>query len=554
MLLAALTTAVLITAIYVTNRTVGNQIQDDVIADFRQTQGFFEIQQRLRYDRLIESAYLIAENSTFKANLSLNDPSSMLQSINEFAMFVKSDLLIVTNTAGEVLARAGRPDQAMRDMSDLFTISEALEGVEPPVEVIFPYLWEEEGNLYQIVSIPVYVGNSIIGSLTVGTLFTESEAEELRQNTNIHVTFFLNSNVTASSKKGIKPAYYNRLIADQTDRIEHIYTRNEPTEPFRIDINNEEHFAFLSPLGIGQDAFYMASVPVQTQLSGLLNLQKNILWIPFYMFLIIIPVSIFLGRFLSGPVNRLSDAMQKVQKGDLNVFVESTSKDEIGVLARSFNQMVEGLKERYALKRYVGQHTMAMISENKEGAGERKGEVKDLAIIFTDIRNSTDLIESTEPELFIQNLNELLQMQADIAANHDGSIDKFVGDAMIAIFAGDDAINRAIECAISIQQGASKLKKNKNIFEGLGIAINYGPMVLGNIGGGERLDYTVIGREVNLCARLNNLAKNGEILIKKELIHRFNLQQSLNYLTTGEHHFKGFDQPFEIAEIVYEEK
>jgi adenylate cyclase len=246
--------------------------------------------------------------------------------------------------------------------------------------------------------------------------------------------------------------------------------------------------------------------------------------------------------------------MGRVEEGDLDVEVAVESGDEIGQLAHSFNQMIADLRERSLLQRHVGAHTLEMIRDSEELTIDLadQGQMQNLAVMFTDLRGSTDQIEHTEPHEFVRQLNRTFSTQTKIAAHFDGSIDKFVGDAMIAIFAGEAPLERALRCSIEIQRAFRADPLSSAFWRGLGIGVNYGPMLMGNMGTEERLDYSVIGAEVNLCARLCDAAGPGQILVRRDLIEHYGLVDTYRIESVGTQTFKGFDRQFEIAEVTYD--
>lgn len=552
-LLFGLTAGVAVIILFATNRTVTQEVQDGVVDNFSQTQSFLNQQQRLRYDRLVESAYLIAENSTFIANLSLDDAVTMTQSVQRFSRFVKTDLMIVTNPEGEVLAWLDDPSRRGTALTDRASLQRALQGNDAPAAIRLPILWAIDQDLYQVVSIPVYSGGNVIGTLTLGTRFTEVEARNLRQDSTMQVALFLQDRMLASTLRTARDDPYNDLWNAARDRVDAVVEGRESTAPFRLDVHGEEHFAFLGPLGEGEPAFYVASVPVETELATLYSLRQNIFVIAIIVALLTVPLAVVLGGIVSRPIEALKDAMTQVEEGDLDVEVSVESGDEIGELAHSFNEMIADLRERSVLQRHVGQHTLEMIRSGDplEIDLDDEGQMRTLAVLFTDLRGSTDRIERTEPRMFVRHLNRTFSAQAKIATHFGGSIDKFVGDAMIAIYAGDDPLKRALLSSIEIQQGFRNDPLLSSFFEGLGIGVNYGSMLMGNMGGEERVDYSVIGPEVNLCARLCSAAEAGQILVRKDLMEEQGLVESFQIDSVGRQTFKGFDRQFEIAEVLY---
>lgn len=552
-LLFGLTAGVVAIIFVATNRIVSTEVREDVVDNFHRTQSVLAQQQRLRYDRLVESAYLIAENSTFIANLSLDDPPTMEQSVRRFSRFVKTDLMIVTNREGEVLAWLDHSGRSGTDLRGRPGIVSALAGKDPPPNARLPTLWALQEDLYQVVTIPVFGGDEVIGTLTLGTQFTDVEAENLRQEPPMTVGLFLDRRQIASTLPDTVSHPYGDLWDRASARVDTVLNREESTPPFRIDVNGEEHFAFLSPLGRGEPAFYVASVPVATELATLFSLRQNILLIAMFAALLTIPLAIFLGRVVSRPIEQLTEAMGQVEEGDLDLEVVVQSNDEIGTLAHSFNEMIADLRERSLLQRHVGAHTLEMIRNSEEMAINlnNQGQMQELAVLFTDIRGSTDQIERQDPRDFVRQLNRTFSTQSRAVTHFGGSIDKFVGDAVIAIFGGESSVEQALRCSIEIQRGFQKDPLLSSYFKGLGVGVNYGSMLMGNMGTEERVDYSVIGAEVNLCARLCSAADADEILVREDLLGQHGLTDRFTVESIGDRTFKGFDRHFEIARLVY---
>ncbi|MBO6621264.1 MAG: HAMP domain-containing protein [Balneola sp.] len=552
-LLIGLTLIVLVTVLTAVNNTFSKTLNEDIVLDFSQLQGFFKQQQTLQYDRLVESSYLISENSTYKANVELNDPASVNFTVNEFALFIKTDLFVVTNNEGKVLAWLNNEERAGTDISSRKSVQDALNGIEPPINIEWPRLWAVNGELFQIVTIPIYAGNNIIGTTTLGTKFQDSEARLLKQNTPLDVIMFLEETPIAYSNVNENMSVYSQFVNSRKGLIDSLTSNLKISIPFRANLNDKEVLAFISPLGTEERAYYIAYVPVDVQFEILSTIQKNILLIAASSFLVIVPIAFIIAGAFSGPLQRLTTAMLKVREGDLNVEVQSKSKDEVGILTKTFNEMLQGLRERFALTKYVGDHTLKMIQEKQTVDLDEKASFQELAILFTDIRGSTSKISTSTPEEFLEKLNKTLGKQADTVLLHNGSIDKYVGDSLIALFAGSDSLKEAINAAIEIQKDFKSDNELNEFFDGIGIGINFGKVILGNMGAKERMDYTVIGSEVNLCARLCSSAKDAQILIPKELISQYSHEvEDLSFREVGAQELKGFKRSVIVSEVLYD--
>ena len=147
---------------------------------------------------------------------------------------------------------------------------------------------------------------------------------------------------------------------------------------------------------------------------------------------------------------------------------------------------------------------------NNPGLVKLGGERKSLTVLFSDIENFTGVSEKMAPEDLINHLNEYLTAMTEIVFAYNGTLDKYVGDALIAFWGApieiDHHAHRACQCAIQMRRKLNELHskwaaENKPILN-VRVGINTGEMVVGNVGGNERFDYTVIGDNVNLASRL----------------------------------------------------
>ena len=147
-------------------------------------------------------------------------------------------------------------------------------------------------------------------------------------------------------------------------------------------------------------------------------------------------------------------------------------------------------------------------------------------------------------------LNRYLGFQAQIVPEHGGSIDKFVGDEMMALFIGEDALKRAIGCAVEIQRRVAVEHDTDDVPLDIGVGVNFGPVILGNMGAQNRLDYTAIGAAVNLGARLMQVAAPGQILVPQALLG--DLQDDVPVKDVHMIDFKGFSEEIEVAELSWQ--
>lgn len=552
LILAGMTILVAGGLLMVINRTVEEMLRDKLLSDFNRTRDTFQTIIRLRYERLVESCYLIGENSTFKANVSLADPASVAFSVNEFALYTLVDLFIVTDRNGNVLARLDEPDKFGDSLRDRPSVQNALRGIEPDIEISAPDLWLQDGQLYQVVSRPIYAGPSLIGTITLGTRFTQAAADQLKGNSTVDITLAVDQKLLGSTVGKINNVYLSEFAQSHSALVDSVLRSNTPTTPFETSLAGVPVFAYISPLGHNESAWFVASEPISLVLTLIRILRSNLYLAAGLALVLTVLLAGLIGRFATRPILKLTRAMNDVRDGNLNVRVRTRTSDEIGLLGQSFNEMIGGLRERMHLMRYVGDHTKAMVrrASGGEGGDALGGERRDLAVLFSDIRGFTSFSENRPPEEVIGMLNRFLGFQADIVREYHGTVDKFVGDEMVAVFDGNDAFAQAVKCGIAIQRRMEQANRKGEDPIRIGIGVNYGPMLLGNMGSADRMDYTMIGAEVNVCARLCAAAPPNSILVRRTLADQH--LEGFRFGKSVELSLKGISHPVEAVEVLWE--
>lgn len=225
--------------------------------------------------------------------------------------------------------------------------------------------------------------------------------------------------------------------------------------------------------------------------------------------------ALIFARQLTHPILRIGSVAAQVGEGDFSARVKNVrSRDEIGDLARRFNAMIAQLAERLELMKFVSRGTMSAIQRADETGMHRGGERRRVSVIFTDIRGYTEFSERVSPEVVIEALNRYFDVQTDIVEEYGGDIDKFVGDALVAVFEGEGMETRAVACGVGIARAmAGLLDKYPEYNLHVGIGIASGEVVQGAMGAKDRMDFTVLGSTVNLSARLCGKADPGQVLL-----------------------------------------
>jgi adenylate cyclase len=242
----------------------------------------------------------------------------------------------------------------------------------------------------------------------------------------------------------------------------------------------------------------------------------TIILIAFIIMTIAILFIYFFSRTISDPLKRLVGATQTIRAGNYDVKVENASRDEVGELAHAFNEMTDGLRERENLKgafgKFVNKEVAKMVMRGDLALG---GESKTATVFFSDIRSFTSMSEKMTPLEVVGFLNEYMTLMVEIVHRYGGVVDKFIGDAIMAIWGApvtkpndaENAVLAALEMRAALHTfNQGRGSRAKPIIR-IGMGLNTGEVLAGQIGSLDRLEYTVIGDAVNLASRMEGLNK-----------------------------------------------
>lgn len=263
---------------------------------------------------------------------------------------------------------------------------------------------------------------------------------------------------------------------------------------------------------------------------------------------------VLITRSFTKPIDSLLQQINKVRDGDYSTQAAVISEDEIGTLTKEFNDMVKGLQERELIRdtfgRYVTQDVATVILDKKINL---EGEVRACTILVTDIANYTSISEELTPKEIVLMLNDYFSVLVQIIQNHNGVVNKFIGDSIFAMFNvplddPDHAIN-AIHAALAIEKITTTRTFGNNRQLTTRVGINTGMVVAGNIGSADRLEYTVIGDDVNVAARLEQLNKQyGTQILLGENTYAM-AQDSFHFIQLGDFQLKGKEKSIKVYKV-----
>jgi adenylate cyclase len=483
-----------------------------------------------------------------KAQLSTGDPATIrqyfLNSVESPARIVDVDVLTLTDNKGKVLFRYDHPERHGDTLSSLPFIREALDGNDAVKDEITT--WVDDEKLYQIATVPIFQPY-VVGTLTLGERLTQDEVNLLKQDTGSDITFLLENKVVASTFSDIQQVDLLKAYLVDRDSINSGIRRRESVQK-EVLLGDERFLCAFAQVSESGEAIYVMATSMDAALASLQTIEQVILIVGFLAITLALGGGYFLSKGITAPVQRLVEATEKIRAGEYDFQINASARDEIGQLATSFNEMLRGLKERFLISKFVSASTVEMI----RGGGQLQlgGERRNVTVFFSDIRGFTAFSERVQPEVVIDLLNKYLSTQAKIIVQHHGIIDKYVGDELVAIFEGPDMVDNALLAAIQIQKAIARLNMNAPEDIRIGIGINTGMAIVGNVGSDERMDHTVLGNNMNLGARLCDIAAPGQILVS-ESSWRLATSKEINVRALDAITVKGIARPVPIYEIAY---
>lgn len=285
---------------------------------------------------------------------------------------------------------------------------------------------------------------------------------------------------------------------------------------------------------------------------------KSVISIALLAIIVVSLSSIPMASGLLRPVFRLFKGTKEIAMGNFDYRIPEISKDEIGDLVDSFNKMASELKKKEVLKgalnRYVSPHVADEIFKEPDRI-RLGGDRREVTVFFADIRGFTSLSRKMEPEETVEALNRYFTLITEIIFSFEGTVDKFIGDGVMAVFGAplktEAHLENAVKAAFAIKKALERVNGTR-AGEGLvplrmGMGLSTGEVIVGNMGSQTRMDYTAVGDSVNLASRLTDLASSGEIIVDERtfgLIRDFAIGVMLSGVNV-----KGFDHPLNLYNI-----
>ena len=467
-----------------------------------------------RIDYLTGSAKVMSGDAAIKPLL-MQDPvdtGTLRSTLLSYTERVKAPVITIFSPEGELLA-ATNDVLGKENVGPFQHLIE--EATKHDMEQASDYSYLG-GKLHVLVVVPLYAPfPNVAAWYGIAYPIDTAFAQAIKNTTRLEVTFISDP---ADPPARVLSTTLNADLAAVVAR-HGVATGSRSTMSEMLNLGGEQYVTLFQPLQLlGENPVWIAlQRPLAAELAPARELEQTVLMISLAALTAATVAALWIARGVSQPVQQLAAHTRHVAAGDYTRRISLDREDELGQLATAFNQMTAGLAERDRVRDLLGKvvspeiATQLLQSDLKLG-----GEEREVTILFCDLRDFTTMGEKMLPVDLLALLNRYLDRMSTIIEQHGGVIDKYIGDAIMALFGAPvsdaQSASKAIAAARDMAQALDKLNRELAA-EGkpalaFGIGINTARVVAGNMGSKTRLNYTVIGDGVNLAARLETLTKD----------------------------------------------
>jgi adenylate cyclase len=400
------------------------------------------------------------------------------------------------------------------------------------------------GELFAVQVRALALDATVVGTVALGVTVDDAEARSLGDVLGVEVCFVLQGECMAGT-----PAAHANLPAFRQALDRH--------ETSLIRVAGQRWRVLADSLSADRpgEALRIIAIPMDETLAPFARIRRALVLAGFGALSLALLLGLVLSRQLAGPVRDLVAATARVADGNFATRVTIRTRDELGRLGEAFNTMTEGLEQkelyRGVLDKVVSKDVADELLRSDIMLG---GETREVTTLFVDISSFTAMTEGMEPQRVVRLVNRIMSRLGEIVESHGGVVDKYLGDGLMALFGAPvnrtDHAARAVRAALRMQETMKELEREQATGETpvrVAVGIHTAPVVAGNIGSSNRLNYTVIGEGVNLAARLCSGAGPGVILVSEAT--RDVVQDAFAIRSAGARPFKGFSRPLEVFQV-----
>jgi adenylate cyclase len=450
---------------------------------------------------LTEKARLLSSDFAFKQAVATREAETVRSALENHRDRVAADVMMLV-TMDDALAvdtlHPGTHEDPCPLEAPIALAEQSDAGEAYAVEFV-------DGRPFQLVVVPLFTPEPTAW-IVIGFEIDDAFASELRKETGTQVSLL-------SWRAGAEPFASTLRPAEQAQLARALPFDDEPAQRLVVPLAGEEHVTWAVPVpgppsadGTVVVAVLQRSLP--EALAPYLVLRDRLLVILGVGVVISALGALLLATRVTRPVDELAAGAKRIATGDYETPVTVRQRDELGVLADSFNVMMKGLSERDRVRDLLGKVVSPEVAEELISRGiELGGEEREVTVLFSDVRSFTSISERKTPQELVHFLNAYLTRASHVVERNGGVVDKYIGDAVMAIFGapiqGEDDPVRAVRAGVQMVETLRRMEEAPAI----GVGINTGLVVAGNMGSKSRLNYTVIGDDVNLASRLEGLTR-----------------------------------------------
>jgi len=541
-------------------------------ASFQQT---LAVRQRI----LLDKARLLSGDFAFKKAVATQDQKTILSVLENHRLRVKASVMMLATLEGQLIADTLHPEQEKTTwlLQRLQQVAEnSQQGEASGIQHI-------DGIPYQLVLTPLFSPQPSAW-IVIGFRITDRLSQRQAKQTHSEVSLLHKPDAPKGQSNSDPSAQWHILSSTLNSEQQHHLSQQlqrqwqllkdsvnknnsslevmlkETRQINDIDLQGKAYLSLILPIQGDGEGKTMAVLQrsLEQALVPYLRL-RTVMLVLFGLGLLFSMLSaIVIARSLSRPLEALTQTVKKISEGDYQQTKSLKRNDELGILSVAIHQMSQGLQERDQVRNLLGKVVSPEIAKELLSKKiELGGEERQATVLFSDIRQFTQLCEHRDPKEILQLLNRYLSAMSDVIEQHNGVIDKYIGDAIMALFdvpvplAKKEAPEQAVKSALNMIRALSilnaiLLEENESPIR-IGIGINSGEVVAGNMGSANRLNYTVIGDNVNLASRLEGLTKyfGVDIIVSESTAQQC---QSLQFRELGRVTVKGKQDAISIFE------
>lgn len=465
---------------------------------------------------LTEAGRLLSGDFAFKRAYATGSPATISSALDNHRQRIRADLMLLLSLDGKIITGSGPAATDFANSKHMFPFPDFI--TEAMNTGVASGMVSYKNSIYSIIAVPL-LSPVPTAWIILGFKVDEKLIKKLQDDSNANVSIMTLIDQTWQINLSTLPPATQPYLVEALNKL-----RPDTGTTIDLAMGPDSYFSFISTLPSWGDTHLYAVLQRSSEDALAPYNQIRILLITLLMAALII--TMLVGGAIASSVTRPVEALVKfagqIQRGDYLNQIKVDQKDELGQLAHAFNDMSKGLFERSKMRSLLGKVISPEIAEELISKDvQLGGEEREMTIMFTDLRNFTGLSEQRSPVEVLSLLNEYLTQMTKVIDKYGGVVDKYIGDAIMALFGAPlelpDHAYKAVHCAIEMAQTMEKL--NQDFRERgwpeleMGIGINSGNVVVGNMGSKDRLNYTVIGDNVNLASRLESATKDYKVPI-----------------------------------------